>query len=214
MSFFEYKVVPAPRRGQKARGVRTPEARFAYALEDLMNKLGAEGWQYQRTDTLPVEQRDGLTGKTTVYQNMLVFRRALKEHVMIDVPEGLKDPAPAQIEAPKPKPRKRARAPRPVITQPIPTPAPAPGLVELAESLRKPAAVATNSPSAPEAPKPTRETDVEAEAPAVAPVLKVVGGETSPHHSNAQSAPSTPKLHLSPALRARAAQLNRTTAAE
>ena len=81
MSGFEYKVVPAPMRGLKAKGVKGTQARFANALETLMNEYGAEGWEYQRTDTLPVEERQGLTGKTTTFQNMLVFRRALSAQI-------------------------------------------------------------------------------------------------------------------------------------
>lgn len=77
MTGFEYKVVPAPMRGLKAKGVKGTPARFANALETVMNEHGAEGWEYQRTDTLPVEERQGLTGKATSFQNMLVFRRAL-----------------------------------------------------------------------------------------------------------------------------------------
>lgn len=78
MPSYEYKVVPAPKRGLKAKGVKSSEARFAHALETVMNELGAEGWEYQRTDTLPSEERSGLTSKTTVFQNMLVFRRAIE----------------------------------------------------------------------------------------------------------------------------------------
>ena len=77
MQRFEYKVIPAPRRGEKARGVKTTEDRFALALTGLMNRLGAEGWDYVRADALPCEERVGLTGTKTVFQNMLVFRRAL-----------------------------------------------------------------------------------------------------------------------------------------
>ena len=62
----------------KAKGVKTTEERFAYALETEMNTLAADGWEYLRPDTLPAEQREGLMGKTTVYQNMLVFRRAVR----------------------------------------------------------------------------------------------------------------------------------------
>lgn len=75
---YEYKVVPAPTRGLKAKGVKTAEDRFAHALETEMNTLAADGWEYLRTDTLPSEQREGLMSKTTVYQNMLVFRRTVK----------------------------------------------------------------------------------------------------------------------------------------
>ena len=74
---FEYKVVPAPRRGLKGKGVKGNEARFANALQTIMNSLAQEGWEYQRTDTLPSEEREGLMGRTTVFQNLLVFRRQL-----------------------------------------------------------------------------------------------------------------------------------------
>lgn len=77
MQRFEFKVIPAPRRGEKARGVKTTEDRFALALTTLMNELGGEGWDYVRADTLPCEERAGLTGTKTTIQNVLVFRRAL-----------------------------------------------------------------------------------------------------------------------------------------
>ncbi len=77
MSQYEYKVVPAPKKGLKAKGVKSTEDRFAHALETAMNTLGAEGWEYQRSDTLPSEERSGLTRRVTTFQNMLVFRRAV-----------------------------------------------------------------------------------------------------------------------------------------
>jgi hypothetical protein len=78
MTHYEYKVIPAPTRGQKGKGIRGAEARFANALSGVMNQLGAEGWEYIRTDTLPAEERSGLTSRITVYHNMLVFRRAVQ----------------------------------------------------------------------------------------------------------------------------------------
>lgn len=79
MQRFEFKVVPAPKRGEKSRAAKTTEDRFALALTQLMNSLGAEGWDYVRADTLPCDERSGLTGTKTSYQNMLVFRRPLAE---------------------------------------------------------------------------------------------------------------------------------------
>ena len=64
--------------GEKARGVRTTEERFALALTHVMNDLGAEGWDYVRADALPCDERVGLTGSKTTFQNMLVFRRILE----------------------------------------------------------------------------------------------------------------------------------------
>lgn len=84
MTSFEYKVVPAPRQGLKAKGIKGTQARFANALETVMNEHGADGWEYQRTDTLPVEERQGLTGKSTSFQNMLVFRRVLASDAVVD----------------------------------------------------------------------------------------------------------------------------------
>ncbi|GGE47141.1 DUF4177 domain-containing protein [Actibacterium pelagium] len=77
MQSFEYKIVPAPNRGKKAKGVKTTEDRFAKAMTDLLNEQAAEGWEYQRSESLPCEERSGLTGKSVTTQNVLVFRRAL-----------------------------------------------------------------------------------------------------------------------------------------
>lgn len=77
MTQFEYKVVPAPVRGEKARGAKTTPDRFALALTTLMNDLGRDGWEYLRADTLPCEERVGFTGRQTTFQNMLVFKRAV-----------------------------------------------------------------------------------------------------------------------------------------
>jgi len=77
MQRYEFTVIPAPRRGEKARGVKTSEDRFALALTNLMNRMGAEGWDYVRADVLPCDERAGLTGTKTTYQNMLVFRRTI-----------------------------------------------------------------------------------------------------------------------------------------
>jgi hypothetical protein len=85
MPRYEYKVVAAPRKGLKAKTARTSEDRFAHALATVMNDQAKDGWEYLRTDTLPCEERKGLTGRTTVYQNMLVFRR---EVAAAAAPEG------------------------------------------------------------------------------------------------------------------------------
>lgn len=77
MPQYEYKVIPAPERGKKSKGARSASDRFAHALEVVMNDLAGDGWEYHRAETLPSEERAGLTGKTTIYRNLLIFRRAL-----------------------------------------------------------------------------------------------------------------------------------------
>lgn len=74
---YEFKVIPAPRRGEKLRGLKTTEDRFALALTNVMNDQGRDGWDYVRADTLPVDERVGFTGTKTSFHNVLVFRRIL-----------------------------------------------------------------------------------------------------------------------------------------
>lgn len=120
---YEYKVVPAPLRGLKAKGVKTAEERFANALQTAMNDLAADGWEYLRADTLPCEQREGMMRKTTVYQNMLVFRRA-KAAVKPSAPT----PRPAAVappvkpSAPPVPPKAPEVSPPPAVTPNAPTP--------------------------------------------------------------------------------------------
>lgn len=117
---YEYAVVPAPKKGLKARGVKSTEDRFAYALQTVMNEYGAEGWEYVRTDTLPSEERSGLTGRTTVFQNMMVFRKPLAAAA----PDAEPKPA-ALLAPPEPTPPTSPAAPDVAPAPPaVPTPAP------------------------------------------------------------------------------------------
>ncbi|MDO9525908.1 MAG: DUF4177 domain-containing protein [Gemmobacter sp.] len=118
MQRYEYKVVPAPKRGEKVRGVKTTEDRFAHGLTLLMNDLGREGWDYIRADTLPCEERVGLTGRTTTFQHMLVFRRPLPE---IAVPQPH-----VPVAAVSPVAKVHATAPEPAAAEPVTLPAPDP----------------------------------------------------------------------------------------
>lgn len=87
---FEYKVIPAPARGQKARGARSADERFAVALTQAINAEARDGWEYLRSEMLPSEERSGLTRRSTVYHNLLVFRRPLAA-----VPQAAAEAAPA-----------------------------------------------------------------------------------------------------------------------
>lgn len=84
MSNYEYRVVAAPRKGKSGKGVKGGPAKFANAISGLMNEMAAEGWDYLRADTLPCEERQGLTSKTVKYHSMLVFRRAVANEATLD----------------------------------------------------------------------------------------------------------------------------------
>ena len=75
MSKFEYKAIPAPTRGTKAKGAKSTEDRFALSITDALNEMAATGWEYVRAETLPCDERKGLTGTSTSYQNILIFKR-------------------------------------------------------------------------------------------------------------------------------------------
>ncbi|MBL3568497.1 hypothetical protein BV509_15610 [Rhodovulum sulfidophilum] len=73
---YEYRVLPAPERGRRVRGAKGPAERFAHALEQAMNEMAAEGWEYVRAESLPSEERQGLfSGSSRTVRNVLVFRR-------------------------------------------------------------------------------------------------------------------------------------------
>lgn len=99
MPRYEFKVIPAPRRGEKSRGVKTVEDRFALALTTLMNEQGRDGWDYVRADTLPVDERVGFTGTKTSFQNMLVFRRELAADAATPPRLVATEPAPVAVPA-------------------------------------------------------------------------------------------------------------------
>lgn len=99
---YEYKVVPAPEKGTKAKGVKAPEARFALMLQDVMNQHAAEGWEYQRAETLPSQERAGLASSATVFRNVLVFRKPVETDApqaqIEQVTEAAEDAANADAE--------------------------------------------------------------------------------------------------------------------
>ena len=95
MPRYEYKVVPAPLKGLRGKGVKGAEARFAFAVQDAINGMAGDGWEYLRAETLPSLERSGLTGSTTEGRNLLVFRR---ERDTAD------DLAPELLPAPDPVP--------------------------------------------------------------------------------------------------------------
>ncbi len=76
MTHYDYKVVPAPKRAKKVKGVRGAEDLFAMTLTDAINEVARQGWEYVRAEHLPAEApggwfRSGKSGEQTV----LVFRR-------------------------------------------------------------------------------------------------------------------------------------------
>ncbi|AXT33599.1 DUF4177 domain-containing protein [Phaeobacter sp. LSS9] len=162
MQAFEYKVVPAPAKGTKAKGVKTAEARFANSIDILLNEMAAEGWEYQRAELLPSEERSGLTGSTTNWRNVLIFRRALPAAA-----EDSQSTAIAQLAA--------------QLSAQIATQTTGPAISESADPDTKDAAAATAEPAATSRPETTTVPTLgPATTTAIVPPTAIAGDPEAP----------------------------------
>jgi hypothetical protein len=76
MTHYDYKVVPAPRRAKKVKGIRAPEELFALTLTEAINEVARQGWEYVRAEHLPAEASRGwFRSAAHAEQTVLVFRR-------------------------------------------------------------------------------------------------------------------------------------------
>jgi hypothetical protein len=76
MSHYDYKVVPAPKRAKRVKGVSSAEELFALTLSEAINEVARQGWEYVRAEHLPAEAPRGLfRAPAAGEQTVLVFRR-------------------------------------------------------------------------------------------------------------------------------------------
>lgn len=77
MAYFDYKVVPAPRRMKRAKGVSDHADLFALTLTDAINEHARQGWEYLRAETLSAETPGGWFRRGRLEEEtVLVFRRS------------------------------------------------------------------------------------------------------------------------------------------
>jgi hypothetical protein len=101
MTHYDYKVVPAPKRAKKVKGVKLPEELFALTLTEAINEVARQGWEYVRAEHLPAEAPRGwFRGSAPSEQTVLVFRRARESlgprlAAVRPEPEAYDTPAPA-----------------------------------------------------------------------------------------------------------------------
>lgn len=73
---YEYKCVGAPEKARRAKGAKTRTDRVAMAMQDLIQTEAIDGWEYLRTDMVPVEEKAGLFSRPRESRRaVLVFRR-------------------------------------------------------------------------------------------------------------------------------------------
>ena len=111
MSGYEYKVINAPRKPGKARGVKGFDDKYAHTLTELMNEMAADGWQYARAESIPVDEKSGMMGKVTEkYLTLLVFQRPTGATEQEQVPTFLRSSEATETET-KPAPTTQRREP-------------------------------------------------------------------------------------------------------
>lgn len=71
MTFYDYKVVPAPRHLKKARGITDPAELLSLTLGELLTEQARSGWEFIRAETLHAEAPRSM------------FRRAVEEAVTV-----------------------------------------------------------------------------------------------------------------------------------
>jgi len=200
MPRYEYQVVPAPKKAGKIKGVKGTDNKFAHALAAVMNEHGANGWEYQRTETLPCEERRGFRSTTTTSQYMLVFRREIIEAADVQPQPLAMERAPVPMPAPIPvmAPVAAQPAPQPVAQQapqqpaptyeqaPLPTaePAPQPALQPLPDLSPQPELTFENMP------EPVSEPATEP-VPEPAAVLEEIAAQETPNPAPMPSFRST-----------------------
>lgn len=73
---YEYRVIPAPKRLKKVKGVSSPSDLLAATLTDAINAEAREGWEYLRAEAVGAEQPGGFLRRARwVEETVMIFRR-------------------------------------------------------------------------------------------------------------------------------------------
>lgn len=133
MSYYDYKIVPAPKKAKKVKGVSSAAELFALTLTDAINEHARQGWEYYGSEELAIETPGGWFRRArTEEHTVLVFRRS-REHLSPRVAAETTPAAPretpreiARDAAPRSAPRELSRdLPRPrAVDEPVLGPAP------------------------------------------------------------------------------------------
>jgi hypothetical protein len=94
---YRYKCVPAPKKAKRTREHRTDAEALVAAMEAAIAVEAAQGWEYLRTDVVPMETRKGLfSAASETHQGVMVFRRPASPRAWDD------EPAPRRREDARP----------------------------------------------------------------------------------------------------------------
>ena len=108
---YEYKCVGAPERPKRSRGAKTGSDRLAVAMEEIIHDEAVDGWEYMRTDLVPVIEKSSLLGRAQeVHRAVLVFRREIGARRGARASDQYRQPAPDHDDGYHvPEPQRRSR---------------------------------------------------------------------------------------------------------
>ncbi len=80
MSYFEYKVIPAP--SQRRRRQRRVDGldKYASTVADLMTEMGLEGWDFIGVESMRERRRRFMILLYDVERSFMIFRRPARLH--------------------------------------------------------------------------------------------------------------------------------------
>ena len=78
---YEYRVIPAPRRLKRIKGMSSTAEIFAATLTESINAEARGGWEYVRSESLTAEEPAGWFRRAAIVEEtMMIFRRPLAHH--------------------------------------------------------------------------------------------------------------------------------------
>ena len=103
---------PRPAERHQSQGREDTRRTICQFDRTIAEPDGKDGWEYQRAELLPSEERTGLTGSATNWRNVLVFRRAVETDIDAasvaapaaedEAPLAQPIPGPEEVKAPAP----------------------------------------------------------------------------------------------------------------
>ncbi len=102
---YEYKVVGAPEKPRRVRGAKSGSDRLAVAFEEVLREEAVDGWEYLRTDTLPItEKTSWFAHPREVRRAVMVFRRPVDAVWQRPAGEARQEPAQSPDQSPAQSP--------------------------------------------------------------------------------------------------------------
>lgn len=114
MSYYDYKIVPAPKKAKKVKGVSGVADLFALTLNDAINEIARQGWEYYGSEQLSIQTPGGWFSRSkTEEHTVLVFRKPrehLSPRIATEAARAEASAVPRAVETPRREPSLGASA--------------------------------------------------------------------------------------------------------